>query len=217
MAHCQVGQFAHHLRLHAESHSNLATGLSIYILTRLQKTGDRRRQNENAKDGCLGLNEEFALGHRWNRFSSNARRVHLLDGIDGLVSVHEHKIVTPADLKWEEVPALPKGAKAAVIEGPMNQAVPFTARIKFPADFKIPAHSHPGVERATIISGTLNMGFGDKFDKAKTTPMTPGSIMIMQPNTNHFAWTETDTIVQLNGTGPWDIVYVNPEDDPRKK
>ena len=45
-----------------------------------------------------------------------------------------HTMVTPSDLKWADVPSLPPGAKIAVIEGPMNEAVPFTARLKLPAN-----------------------------------------------------------------------------------
>jgi len=60
------------------------------------------------------------------------------------------------------------------------------------------------------------MGAGDKFDKGKTVALTPGAIGIMQPGTNHFAWTAEETIVQLNGTGPWGITYVSPADDPRR-
>jgi quercetin dioxygenase-like cupin family protein len=130
---------------------------------------------------------------------------------------HDHKMVTPGDLKWGDVPSLPKGAMAAEIEGPMDKAVPFTVRIKVPANYKIPPHSHPAVERVTVLSGTLNMGLGDKFDETKKTALSPGSVMLMQPNTNHFAWTETETVIQLHGTGPWGINYVNPADDPRKK
>jgi hypothetical protein len=48
-------------------------------------------------------------------------------------------------------------------------------------------------------------------------PLTAGSIAIMQPKTNHFAWTKDETVVQLHGTGPWGITYVNEADDPRKK
>ncbi len=54
-----------------------------------------------------------------------------------------HIMVTPNDLKWADVPSLPPGAKIAVIEGPMTEAVPFTVRIKLPADYKVPAHWHP--------------------------------------------------------------------------
>jgi hypothetical protein len=40
--------------------------------------------------------------------------------------------------------------------------------------------------------------------------------MIMQPKTPHFTWNQEEVIVQLNGTGPWGVTYINPADDPRK-
>jgi hypothetical protein len=126
-------------------------------------------------------------------------------------------IATPSDLKWGDVVSLPPGAKIAVIEGKMNEAGPITARIKFPADFKVPAHWHPVVERVTVLSGTFNYGMGDKLDPQKTMPLGSGSVVVMQPKMNHFAWTKDETIIQLNVTGPWVITYVNPADDPRKK
>jgi hypothetical protein len=116
------------------------------------------------------------------------------------------------------VPSLPPGAKIAVIEGPPNEAVPFTFRLKFPANYKIPAHSHPAIEHVTVISGGgFNLGMGDKLDMAKTKSLPVGSVAVMQPKTNHFGWTKEETIVQVHGVGPWGINYVNPEDDPRKK
>jgi quercetin dioxygenase-like cupin family protein len=128
----------------------------------------------------------------------------------------QHRFVAPTDLKWSDVPSLPAGAKLAVIEGPMNQAVPFTVRLKFPANYRLPAHHHPAVERVTVLSGTFHMGMGERFDRKATVPVEPGAIMIMQPGTPHFAWTNKETVVQLHGTGPWGITYLNPADDPRK-
>ena len=128
-----------------------------------------------------------------------------------------HLMVMPADLKWVDVPSLPPGAKIAVIEGPMNEALPFTVRLKLPADYKVPAHWHPAIEHVTVISGTFNMGTGDKLDQSKTMPLSAGSIAIMQPKTNHFAWTKEETIIQAHGVGPWAVNYVNPADDPRNK
>ena len=127
-----------------------------------------------------------------------------------------HIMLSPGDLKWVEVPSLPPGAKLAVIEGPLNEAVPFTFRLRLPANYQIPAHWHTAVERVTVISGTVNMGIGDKLERSKTKPLGPGSMAIMQPKTNHFLWTKEETVVQLNGTGPWVITYVSPADDPRK-
>jgi anti-sigma factor ChrR (cupin superfamily) len=78
-------------------------------------------------------------------------------------------MVRSADLKWAPVPSLPKGAQLAVIEGPMNEAVPFTIRLKFPANYRIPAHWHPAVERVTVLSGEFHMGVGDRLDEKKGT------------------------------------------------
>jgi len=128
-----------------------------------------------------------------------------------------HQSVRAADLKWTPVPSLPKGAEIAVIEGPMNQAAPFTVRLRFPANYDLPPHTHPAVERVTVLSGTFNMGMGDKFSRSGTLPVRAGDMMIMQPGTVHYAWTDSETVVQLHGTGPWGINFVNPNDDPRKQ
>lgn len=128
-----------------------------------------------------------------------------------------HTMVVPSELKWGPVPSLPPGAEIAVIQGPMNTATPFTVRLRFPADYKIPAHSHPAIEHVTVLSGTFNMGTGDKLDQTKTMALPVGGMAIMQPGTNHFAWTKEATVVQLHGVGPWAVNYVNPADDPRKK
>ena len=67
------------------------------------------------------------------------------------------RAVVPADLKWAESKVTP-GAQVAVIEGPPNEPVPYILRVKFPADYKVPAHWHPATERVTVISGTSIWG-----------------------------------------------------------
>ena len=128
-----------------------------------------------------------------------------------------HTMVVPSQIKWSPVPSLPDGAQIAVIEGPMNQAVPITARIKFPANYRLPAHTHPVAEHVTIISGTFHMGAGDKLDTGKTRALPPGGFAIMQPGTPHFAWTSEETVVQVHSVGPWGIKYINRADDPRNR
>jgi len=128
----------------------------------------------------------------------------------------DHKMVVPSQLQWADLAAFP-GAQITVIQGPLNEAVPFIARIKFPANTKVPAHSHTAIEHATVLSGVLNMGLGDKLDTSKTQALGPGSVSIMHTGTNHFAWFGEETILQLHGVGPWTVTYVNPADDPRKK
>ena len=129
----------------------------------------------------------------------------------------DHRTHHTADLKWEDAKASPPCAKIAVIEGPPNEAVPFTFRVKFPADYKVPAHWHPALEHVTVLSGTYNFGTGDKFDKEKNKALLPGSTVIIQPKTNHFIWTSEETVIQVHGVGPQDLNFVDPADDPRKK
>ncbi|MGE0854120.1 MAG: cupin domain-containing protein [Geminicoccaceae bacterium] len=128
-----------------------------------------------------------------------------------------HIMVLPGELKWSNVSSLPPGAKIAVIEGSMSEPGPFTVRLRFPANYLLPAHSHPAIERVTVLSGTFHMGSGDKLDKSKTHALPVGGAMIIPAGSNHFAWTAEETVVQLNGIGPWGVTYVNPADDPRKK
>lgn len=128
----------------------------------------------------------------------------------------EHIMLDPAELVWKDLPSLP-GVKISVIEGPLDQAVPITFRLKFPPNFKVMPHWHPGIEHITIISGVLHMGIGSAFDQSKTRPLGAGSVSIMQPKTNHYVWTDAETIAQVHSIGPWTVNYVNPADNPVKK
>lgn len=126
--------------------------------------------------------------------------------------------LTPGDVQYKDgPPSLPAGAQFAVLEGNPRAAEVFTMRLKFPANYKIPPHYHPGVERVTVVSGVLNVALGDRFDATKAKEFKAGSFMRMDPGTRHFAFVKEETVIQLSTMGPWDLTYVNPADDPRKK
>ena len=121
------------------------------------------------------------------------------------------------DIKWMAgPPSLPKGASIAVLEGDPTKEGPFVFRVKAPDGYRIPLHTHPKMERVTVISGTFNIGMGDKFDEKATQPMPAGTYGHWPPGMKHFVWVKGETIVQFHGDGPWTINYVNPADDPRK-
>jgi hypothetical protein len=128
----------------------------------------------------------------------------------------EHKMFSPSDIKWMDGPPfLPPGVKLAVLEGDPSKAGPFTIRLQAPDGYKIPAHTHPTAERVTVISGTFHLGMGDKFDEAAGQEMVAGSFAVMPAGMKHFAWARGEVVVQVHGTGPFAIKYVNPADDPR--
>ena len=128
----------------------------------------------------------------------------------------EHTVYAAADLKWGPAPpSLPAGAQAAILEGDSGKAGPFTIRLKTPAGYKVPPHTHPTAEGITVISGTFALGHGPKFDEATAQEMAPGAFAIMPAGMQHYAWCKTECVIQVHSTGPFEINYVNPADDPR--
>lgn len=123
--------------------------------------------------------------------------------------------MTPDQLQWMAAPSfLPKGAQATVLSGDPGKAGPFTIRLKAPAGYKIPAHSHPTAERITVISGDFHFGMGDKLDEAKAEKLGSGGFVNLPANMNHYAYMSTDAVVQVDSEGPFTIKYVNPADNP---
>jgi rhodanese-related sulfurtransferase/quercetin dioxygenase-like cupin family protein len=121
-----------------------------------------------------------------------------------------------SEIQWKDgPPSLPKGAKIAVLEGDPGKEGPFVFRVKVPDGYRIPPHTHPKMERVTVISGVFNIGMGAKFDQAATKAMPAGTYGYWEPGMKHFVWTKGETVAQFHGMGPWVIHYVNPADDPR--
>jgi quercetin dioxygenase-like cupin family protein len=136
---------------------------------------------------------------------------------DAKAGASARKVVMPDTLKWEDFKSLPPGAKMAMLEGDPTKEGFIAFRIKLPANYKVPPHYHPCPERVTVLSGTLHLGMGEKVDQSAATALTAGSYTSMPPQMRHFAWTESETVLQMATIGPWGITYVNPSDDPRKR
>ncbi len=128
-----------------------------------------------------------------------------------------HKIVTPAEIKWDVGPAsLETAAQASVLYGDPSNKGMFVMRLKLPAGFKIAPHTHPKPEILTVISGAFSIGMGAVADSAKAQRLGPGSFFAFEPGLAHYAHVEEETVVQLSSTGPWTINYVDSSDDPRQ-
>ena len=130
-----------------------------------------------------------------------------------------HVIQALKEAQWGPAPPmLPAGAQIAVLAGDPTKAVAYTIRLKFPAHYTIPAHSHPTDENVVVVSGALSFGMGDKVLKgaAANKTLTIGGYALMPADMNHFAYTTAqETTIVLYGQGPVEFKYVNPSDDPR--
>jgi len=133
-------------------------------------------------------------------------------------AMDEHEIVTPDTIEWSPGPAsIPPGAEAAVLYGDASKEGLFALRLKLPQGYHIAPHSHPRPEVVTVISGTFRLGMGKTADQNEAEPLAAGSFFAMGPGMAHYAYTDEETVLQLNSTGPWALTYVDPKDDPRQK
>jgi quercetin dioxygenase-like cupin family protein len=127
-----------------------------------------------------------------------------------------HVMQNLRETQWSAAPPfLPPGAKIAVLQGNPGASGLYTIRLRFPANYKIPAHSHPTDEHVTVLSGTFYAGKGDKLDLHGGTALTVGGFALMPAGMNHYAYTKKETTILLHGMGPVEFSYVNPADDPR--
>ena len=125
--------------------------------------------------------------------------------------------VNAGEIKWGDAPPdLPKGAQMAVLNGDPTKNAPFALRLKMPAGYKIPPHWHTKDEQLTVISGAFVLHMGDTMEAPATT-LTAGGFHFLPGKAHHAAETTEEAVVQVNGTGPFDIHYLNAADNPNPK
>jgi quercetin dioxygenase-like cupin family protein len=128
-------------------------------------------------------------------------------------------VATVDEAKWGPAPPmLPPGAQIAVLAGnPMGTGF-YSVRLKFPANYAIPAHSHPTDENVVVTKGDMTFGMGDKLSKtaAGNKKIRVGGYALAPTGMIHYAYAgASGAEIVLYGQGPVEFKYVNPADDPR--
>ena len=125
-----------------------------------------------------------------------------------------HITVAAGELQWSPMFL---GLERAAVSGDSNAVgVPFVIRLRAKKGASVPAHWHPVDENITVLAGTLKLGMGDKFDPKALHAMAAGTYSFMPKNTRHFGTFSPGSVIQVHGTGPFVLNFVNPADDPRK-
>jgi uncharacterized RmlC-like cupin family protein len=124
-------------------------------------------------------------------------------------------IITPDQLKWKPSPRVP-GLENADMIGDSTKGA-YVQRVKFPANFKVEAHTHPEDRTYSIISGTWYVGWGKKFDEAALKAIPAGSFYTEPANVPHFVATKGEpVVVQISGTGATVTKFIDPAHAPKK-
>jgi anti-sigma factor ChrR (cupin superfamily) len=141
---------------------------------------------------------------------TGAAQVYSQDKQDKKDAGDARKIVHFGDLKWTPII---KGCDVAPVDGDMNaEGTPFVLRIRCTDGSRIPAHWHPTDENVTVLKGTFLVGMGETFDESKMRTMNVGNFVSMPKEMRHFAMSKGETIVQVHGSGPFKVNWVNPSE-----
>jgi quercetin dioxygenase-like cupin family protein len=134
-----------------------------------------------------------------------------------LAAGNEHRVVAPDAIEWQPGPDfIEPGAELALLAGDPAKGA-FTARLRLPAGYDIHSHYHTGAKYLTVVSGSLYIGFGDELDKSAGQKVPEGSFVKVPPHHRHYEWFEEETVLQVHVTEPFEVIYVDPDRDPRNR
>jgi hypothetical protein len=93
---------------------------------------------------------------------------------------------------------------------PEKAGVPFVIRIHNDAGYIVFPHVHPIDENITVVQGSWWLGMGERFTRSTLEPLELGAFGMVPKNMAHFAWSKTETIIQVHGIGPFGSTLVDP-------
>lgn len=131
----------------------------------------------------------------------------------------EHlEAVATRELAWEAItPAgFDEGMEIAVVRGdPAAHGQPYALRLRFPDGYRFPPHWHPVDENLTVLEGTFLLAMGEAAEETRLQRYAAGDYLFMPATHPHFGGAVGLTVIQLHGTGPFDIIVVGSPEDVR--
>ena len=117
----------------------------------------------------------------------------------------------PPELAWQ--PRWP-GTSMAVVSGDPSAAGTFVFRFRMPDGYWICPHTHPVNAHIRTVSGTFVVGMGTTLDTTAVQVLGPGQDVRLEAGIAHYEGARGATEIEVRGTGPWGITFVNPGTDP---
>ena len=109
-------------------------------------------------------------------------------------------MVRPAELRF--LPK-PNGTFQAAVVGDVAAPGVYAAETRLPAGLRIPPHFHPEDRIVLVMSGTLYVSYGEKFDETKMTALPAGSVFTEPGKAPHFTWAKDgEVVLYVTGRGP---------------
>ena len=93
---------------------------------------------------------------------------------------------------------------------PDKPGAAFVIRIHNDAGYVVLPHTHPVDENIVVVEGVWSLGMGRRFDRSALELMEIGAFGFAPKNMAHFAWSKTETTIQVHGIGPFSSKLVDP-------
>jgi hypothetical protein len=114
---------------------------------------------------------------------------------------HSRDYKLPEQIDWKGRPGS-VNQSATLFGDPAKPGLYVTLLKRGPNDWSQP-HSHPNDRFITVLSGTMWIGTGAKFDPANTVPLKPGGFVRDIANQVHYDGTKEDgLVIEIVGMGP---------------
>jgi quercetin dioxygenase-like cupin family protein len=107
------------------------------------------------------------------------------------------------NLAWQPVA---EGAERAVLHGDLTHSGSFVLRFRTAREMSVPLHWHRHDEHITVLSGP----FGLSVNGARSD-LDAGAYVIIPAGAHHSTWYGPGTLIQVNGIGPFESIYVDKE------
>lgn len=118
--------------------------------------------------------------------------------------------ILPETLRWGSPPNMP-GLKGAWVIGAEKKPGHYILRVKLSSGAKILPHTHPDERNTTVLTGTVYVGFGEKFDETKVVAVPAGAVYIAPANVPHYVWArDGDAMYQEAGVAPTSTSFIEP-------
>jgi pimeloyl-ACP methyl ester carboxylesterase len=107
---------------------------------------------------------------------------------------------------WHESPpGMPPGASFAVISGDPREEGPYVMRLRLPPGYILPPYRRSSEEQMIVLAGAITVGSAGESGSATVRTLTSGSYASLAAGDLHFAHTQHGAIVQIFGTGPFEM------------
>ena len=121
-------------------------------------------------------------------------------------------IFNPAQFVWKPKDALPPGAHGAVVRGDPQEG-PYAFFGRFPARFVVPMHWHTNDVAVVMTKGSMVI----EPDGGLPQSIEEGGYFFLPGQMRYVAKCARPCTFLAWGEKPFDILYADPKDDPRKQ